>query len=109
MKPNFSALRRYDVTQKIFNILADAQARAILFSTIKEGKTTVELMEEHRIPLSSIYKKISNLESLGLIYVEKRIISDYGKKFKVYRSRICRAEIKIQEIEPVVNLSPNSI
>lgn len=109
MKPSFSALWKYDVTQKVFETLADAQSRAILFSTIKVGKTTVELVEEHRIPLSSVYKKVSELESLGLVKVDKVIISDRGKKFKVYQSKISKAEVTIDGLKPIVNLSPNPV
>lgn len=105
MKPGFSVLRKYDVIQKVLKTLADAQSRAILFPTVNEGKTTVELAVEHRIPLSLIYKKISELEDLGLI-IEKHIIVNHGKRFKVYRSRISRADVTIKNIEPIVSLSP---
>ncbi len=100
-------LKKYDVNQKIFEALADAQSRAILFSVIKEGKTAAELAEEHRIPLSSVYKKISDLEDLSLIKVERWILSDNGKKFKIYKSRISKADVSIRKPEPVISLSPN--
>ena len=87
--------------------LADAQSRAILFSVIKEGKTAAELAEEHRIPLSSVYKKISDLEDLSLIKVEKWMFSDNGKKFKIYKSRISKADVSIRKPEPVISLYPN--
>ena len=100
-------LKKYDVNQKVLEALADAQSRTILFSVIKEGKTAAELAEEHRIPLSSVYKKISDLEDLSLIKIEKWILSDNGKKFKVYKSRIGKADISIRKPEPVISLSPN--
>ena len=100
-------LKKYDVNQKVLEALADAQSRTILFSVIKEGKTAAELAEEHRIPLSSVYKKISDLEDLSLIKIEKWILSDNGKKFKVYKSRISKADISIRKPEPVISLSPN--
>ncbi|MEO9306773.1 MAG: ArsR family transcriptional regulator [Nitrososphaera sp.] len=107
MKPSFSALRKYDVTSKILEILADAQSRTILFSTVIEGKTPIDLFDEHRIPLSTIYKKISELEEMGLLRIEKYVITDNGKRFKVYRSKISRADVTIKDIEPTVNLLPN--
>lgn len=36
-----------------------------------------------------------------------RIISDHGKKFKVYRSKVRGADIKIREIDPIVDLASN--
>jgi predicted transcriptional regulator len=102
-----SQLKKYDVNQKVLEALADAQSRSILFSVIKEGKTASELAEEHRIPLSSVYKKISDLEDLSLIKVEKWILSDNGKKFKIYKSRISKADVSIRKPEPVISLFPN--
>ncbi|HSB57186.1 MAG TPA: winged helix-turn-helix domain-containing protein [Nitrosopumilaceae archaeon] len=106
-KPTLSQLKKYDVNQKVLEALADAQSRAILFSVIKEGKTAAELAEKHKIPLSSVYKKISDLENLSLIKIDKVIFSDNGKKFKLYKSRISRADVSIRKPEPVINLSPN--
>ena len=91
----------------MISALADVESRAILFSVIKKGKTATELSEKLRIPLSSVYKKLSELEELALIRIEKWILSDKGRKFKVYRSRISKAEISIKKPEPVLNLIPN--
>jgi predicted transcriptional regulator len=106
-KVPLSQLKKYDINQKILEALADLQSRSILFSIIKEGKTALELSEKYRIPLSSVYKKISDLEQLALIRVDKWVLSDNGKKFKVYKSRISRAEISIKKPEPIIILSPN--
>ena len=106
-KVPLSQLKKYDVNQKILEALADLQSRSILFSIIKEGKTALELSEKYRIPLSSVYKKLSDLEDLALVRVDKWILSDNGKKFKVYKSRISQAEISIKKPEPVIILSPN--
>lgn len=106
-KLSLSQLKKYDINQKVLAALADAQSRAILFSVIKQGKTAADLAEEHRIPLSSVYKKISELEELTLLKVERWVLSDSGKKYKIYRSRISRAEVSIRKPEPVISLSPN--
>ncbi|TRZ81048.1 MAG: ArsR family transcriptional regulator [Nitrosopumilales archaeon] len=106
-KVPLSQLKKYDVNQKILEALADLQSRSILFSIIKDGKTALELSEKYRIPLSSVYKKISDLEELALVRVDKWVLSDNGKKFKVYKSRISRAEISIKKPEPSIILSPN--
>ena len=55
-------LKKYDVTQKVIEMLTDAESRVILFSIIPKGKTASQLSEKHKIPLSSVYKKISDLE-----------------------------------------------
>ena len=100
-------LKKYDVTQKVIEALADAESRTILFSLIKQGRTAAEVSDKHKIPLSSVYKKLSDLENLTLIHVERWMISDKGRKFKVYRSRISKADISIKKPEPTLVLAPN--
>ena len=100
-------LKKYDITQKVIEALADSESRAILFSIIKKGKTAAELSDKLKIPLSSVYKKLADLEKLTLIEVEKWLLSDKGRKYKVYRSRISKAEISIKKPEPVLILIPN--
>jgi predicted ArsR family transcriptional regulator len=100
-------LKKYDVTQKVIETLADSESRAILFSIIRKGYTATELSYKLKIPLSSVYKKLSDLEELTLIKVEKWMISDKGRKYKIYRSRISKADISIRKPEPTLILSPN--
>ena len=100
-------LKKYDVTQKVVSMLADAESRTILFSIVKKGKTASELSHKYKIPLSSVYKKISELEELTLIKVDSWRISDSGRKFKIYKSRIKNAEINIKKPEVSIILTPN--
>ena len=100
-------LKKYDVTQKVIEALADSESRAILFSVIKKGMTAADLSDKLKIPLSSVYKKLSDLEELTLIEVERWMISDKGRKFKIYKSRISKADISIKKPDPVLNLVPN--
>ncbi|MEO9310096.1 MAG: ArsR family transcriptional regulator [Nitrososphaera sp.] len=103
----YSQLYRYDINQKIVEALADAQSRIILFSIIKEGKIAEEISYETKLPLSTVYKKLADLENLTLIHIERRMISDKGRKFKVYKSRISGARISMHDLEPKINLLPN--
>ena len=100
-------LKKYDVTQKVIEMLADAESRAIIFSIIRRGTPAADLSEQHKIPLSSVYKKISDLEELTLIHVDSWQISEKGRRFKVYKSRIKDAEISIKKPEATLTLSPN--
>lgn len=100
-------LKKYDVTQKVIEALADAESRTILFSLIKHGRTASEVAEKYKIPLSSVYKKLADLEDLTLVHVERWMISEKGRRFKVYRSRISKADISIKKPEPTLTLVPN--
>ena len=100
-------LKKYDITQKVIEALADAESRAIIFSIIRKGKTANELSTALKIPLSSVYKKLTDLENLTLIEIEKTLLSDKGKRFKIYKSRINKAEILIKKPEPTLSLTAN--
>ena len=100
-------LKKYDITQKVIESLANAESRAIIFSIIRKGKTAAELSSVLKIPLSSVYKKLTELENLTLIEIEKTVLSESGKRFKVYKSRINKAEILIKKPEPTLSLSAN--
>jgi len=100
-------LKKYDITQKVIQALADAESRAILFSIIKTGKTATDLSVKLRIPLSSVYKKLGDLEDLTLVQIDHWEISDKGRKFKVYKSRISKADISIRKPEATLSLVPN--
>ena len=100
-------LKKYDINQKVIASLADAESRSIIFSIVKKGKTASAISTSLKIPLSSVYKKLSELENLTLIEVEKYHISDKGRRFKIYRSRINKAEILIKKASPTLWLSAN--
>jgi len=100
-------LKKYDITQKVIEALADSESRSILFSIIRKGNTAADLSDNLKIPLSSVYKKLADLEELTLIKVEKWMLSDKGRKYKVYRSRISKADISIRKPEPTLILIPN--
>ena len=106
-KISLPQLKKYDITQKVIEALADAESRAIIFSIIRKGKTANELSTALKIPLSSVYKKLTDLENLTLIEIEKTVLSDKGKRFKIYKSRINKAEIIIKKPDPTLSLSAN--
>ena len=100
-------LKKYDITQKVIEALADAESRAIIFTTIRKGKTAYDLAETLKIPLSSVYKKLTYLGNVTLIQVEKCVTTDAGRRLKIYRSRIKKVDIIIESKETEIQLSAN--
>ena len=98
-------LKKYDIAQKVIEALADAESRAIVFTTIRRGKTAYDLAKTLKIPLSSVYKKLTDLENLTLIEVEKFVTTESGRRLKIYRSRIKKASITIKTKDPEIQLS----
>jgi len=107
-KPTIIQLSEFDVTQKIIESLSNVCTRSVLFSVKNESKDATQIAEELKISLSTVYKTLSSLEDLALAEVDKYVISSEGKKIKMYRSRIGKVEITLDDLESSLNLYSNT-
>ena len=107
-KPNIIQLSEFDVTQKIIESLSNVCTRAVLFSIKDASKDATQIADELKISLSTVYKTLSTLENLALVEINQYVISSEGKKVKQYRSRIGKVEITLENLEPSLNLYPNT-
>ncbi len=107
-KPNIIQLSEFDITQKIIESLSNVCTRSVLFSVKAESKDATQIADELKISLSTVYKTLATLEDLALAEVDKYVISEEGKKIKMYRSRIGKVEITLDDLEPSLNLYPNT-
>ncbi|MEM3007973.1 MAG: ArsR family transcriptional regulator [Candidatus Nitrosotenuis sp.] len=106
-KNSIFQLSQYDVTQQIIETLANVYSRAVLFSVTNKAKDAQAIADELKMSISTVYKILANLENLTLVYVDKFVISDAGKKIKFYKSRIKKAEIIVGGMTPTLNLQSN--
>ena len=107
-KANIIQLSEFDITQRIVESLSNICTRAVLFSIKNESKDATQIADELKISLSTVYKTLSTLEDIALVEVAQYIISLEGKKIKQYRSRIGKVEITLDNMEPSLNLYPNT-
>lgn len=77
--------------------LLDNVSYQIVMSISEYAKPVVEISVENKIPLSSTYKKIKRLTKHGLVQVDKIVIDEAGKKIILYRSKIRRMQIEIEQ------------
>jgi predicted transcriptional regulator len=74
-------------------ILGDSYCVTIL-KTIKEmPKSCIEICAETKIPISTVYRRVQTLYDLDLLRVTGSISND-GKKYFLYKSKIKSIEIK---------------
>ena len=106
-KPTLLELDEYDINQRIIEILTTTCSHAVLFSIVNSAKDAVEISDELQISLSSTYKALTNLEKLSLIEIQRFHINDDKKKIKMYRSKIKKADISINENKSQVFLHQN--
>ena len=107
-KPTLLELDEYDINQRIIEILTTTCSHAVLFSIVDVAKDAVEISDKLQISLSSTYKALTNLEKLSLIEIQRFEMTDAGKKIKLYRSKIKKANISISENKSEVILYPNN-
>ena len=101
-------LSEFDITQKIIESLSNVCTRSVLFSVKNESKDVTQIANELKISLSTVYKTLSTLEDLALAEIDRYVISPEGKKIKLYRSRIGKVEITLDDLEPTLTLHPNN-
>ena len=106
-KPTLLELDEYDINQRIIEVLTTTCSHAILFSIVENEKDAIQISGELRISLSSVYKTLVNLERLSLIEIQRFHINDDNKKVKMYRSKIKKADISINENKSEVLLHQN--
>ncbi len=74
-------------------ILEDRTAEKILLNAYRRSKTAKQISDGTGIPLVEVYKKIRELERMGLMEREKSIITKSGRQKAVYRSNLEEAYV----------------
>ena len=67
--------------------LSDSYCRLILKNIKNIPKSCMEISAECKIPISTVYRRIQQLQDQNLVHVSGTI-SDDGKKFFLYKSKI---------------------
>jgi hypothetical protein len=81
--------------QNIFlSCMADSTLRDILFCTIDEPKPILQISNENGIPLRTVYRKVQYMLDNRLMKISGAI-TDTGKKFFLYKSRIRSISVKV--------------
>ena len=97
----------YDINQRIIEALTNTCSHAILFSIVGNEKDAIQIANELQISLSAVYKTLVSLEKLSLVEIQRFHINDDNKKIKMYRSKIKKADISINENKSEVFLHQN--
>ena len=74
-------------------VLMDEYNLKILAASAIKPVSVREIAYRFDIPLASAYRKIKELESMGLIKVEETRLTSDGKRYKLYRSQVENFEV----------------
>ncbi len=92
---------------RLLKAVSERQMRDLLIRMLKEGKSASDLAYETRMPLSSVYRHIHELNNAGLLAVERAKITEQGKRLELYRSAVTEVKLKFETQSDLLDLRPN--
>src|SRR4030067_1055266 len=75
----------------------DEYSARILLGTFDRAVSALELSQRFRIPIAACYRRIRQLEQMGLVYCERELPSRNGKGLQLFRSRLKSVRIALEE------------
>ena len=91
----------------VLKALADEYSRIILLSTIEMAKSATELSVEKNLPISTVYRRLHELQEAKLVAIERSVVTEDGKKFDLYRSTVGGVSVSFNLGATEVDLIPN--
>ncbi len=82
---------------EVSQTVMDAYAARILLGTSQSAVSALELSRRFGIPIAACYRRIRQLEDLGLVYCERALPSRNGKGLQLFRSRVRSIRIAFEE------------
>jgi DNA-binding Lrp family transcriptional regulator len=75
----------------------DEYSARILMGTGERSASALELSRRFGIPIAACYRRIKELEGLGLVYCEREVPSRNGKGLQMFRSRLRSVRITLED------------
>lgn len=82
--------------ERILDALGDAASRGILLMLNEAPHSAQELLQTNHIPQSTLYRKIHELQELGLVGIQRTAITPEGKRVDLYRSLLSELHVDLQ-------------
>jgi predicted transcriptional regulator len=83
--------RSREHTQRLLTLcklLSTAVAYKILISLFNDSKSVAELSAENKLPVSSAYKAVRDLQKLELVVIDRIVVDDKGKRIAIYKANV---------------------
>ena len=74
-------------------MITDEYSAKILVATYKKPKSAIELSHRFGIPIAACYRRIHLLEKFGLLVCVDKVLTQKGKRIKIYLSQLKNAYI----------------
>jgi DNA-binding HxlR family transcriptional regulator len=85
-----------DRKERILEALGDRWAREILLLLSDGPRSAQEIQLSNRMPQSTLYRKLHELSEIGLIGIQRSVISPDGKRVELYRSLLQELTVEMR-------------
>jgi DNA-binding HxlR family transcriptional regulator len=85
-----------DRKERILEALGDRWSREILLMLNDTPRSAQEIQTTNRIPQSTLYRKLHELTEIGLVGVQRSVISSDGKRVELYRSLLDELKVEMR-------------
>ncbi|MGA8542590.1 MAG: winged helix-turn-helix domain-containing protein [Thermoplasmata archaeon] len=85
-----------DRKERILEALGDRWSREILLMLNESPRSAQEIQALNRIPQSTLYRKLHELGEIGLVGVQRSVISSDGKRVELYRSLLDELKVEMR-------------
>jgi len=92
--------------QVILEMLADKYSKQILQTIMDKPKSVMDITSETRIPVSTVYRRIQLLQDNKIVSISGTI-SDCGKKYFLYKSKIRAVSVTCDCFSTKIEIVPN--
>lgn len=82
---------------KISQTVMDPYSARILLGTWERPASALDLSRRFGIPIAACYRRIRQLENLGLVYCETALPSRNGKGLQLFRSSLRSVRVSLEE------------
>jgi DNA-binding HxlR family transcriptional regulator len=90
------AARTPDRKERILEALGDRWSREILLMLNESPRSAQEIQATNRIPQSTLYRKLHELTEIGLVGIQRSVISPDGKRVELYRSLLDELKVEMR-------------
>ncbi|MBI4393081.1 MAG: winged helix-turn-helix transcriptional regulator [Euryarchaeota archaeon] len=87
--------------------LSDLYSRKVLAACVKVARPVKEISAATDMPLPTTYRHVNDLVAQGLLVVERSAMTEDGKRYELYRSRIRSARLEFDASGSRVVWEPN--
>ena len=90
--------------ERLVDALGDPVNRQLLAAMDDQPRSVQQLLDRLSVPKSTVYSRLHQLRDLGLVAVQRTIITTDGKRTDLFRSLVEEARIDVRGSDTTLNL-----